>query len=133
MPVVMVLLRERTVERAIRRHLKDIGFDVEPREKPTGVDIRAHRSGHIWFVEVEGNARKNGAPLKSPSARYTHFYRCVGQICRRIGEGDQKSRYAVGLPVDERYQEYVKTVKRAFRLLGVKVIWVSANSEVRMS
>lgn len=126
------MLREIRVERAIRRYLRDDDFDVEPRKSNTGVDIRARKAGRTWFVEVEGNARKNGAPLKSPSARYTHFYRCVGQICRRIGEGDENSRYAIGLPEDEKYREYVGTVKKAFRLLGIHVFWVGENNAVSM-
>ncbi len=128
----MVLLREATVEKVIRRYLKDSGFEVEPRRSNTGVDIKAVKAGRVWFVEVEGNARKNGAPLKSPSARYTHFYRCVGQICRRIGDGDERSRYAIGLPEDEKYHEYVQTVRKAFRLLGVSVFWIGENNTVRM-
>ena len=118
------------MEKVLRRHLEDNGFEVEPRKSNTGVDIRARKAGHTWFVEVEGNARKNGMLLKSPSARYTHFYRCVGQICKRIGEGDERSRYAVGLPEDEKYREYVWTVTKAFLLLGVRIFWVGRNDVV---
>ena len=127
---MLVLLREIKVEEAIRRYLEEDGFDVAPRISNTGVDISARKAGRTWYVEVEGNARKDGAPLKSPSARYTHFYRCVGQICRRIGEGDEKSRYAIGLPEDEKYRAYVGTVKKAFRLLDVHVIWVGGDGAV---
>jgi len=126
----LVLLRERRVERILRNHFVREGFMVEPRTIPTGVDIKMKSSHRRWFVEVEGNARKDGKPLKSKSARYTHFYRCVGQICMRMQEGDERSGYAIGLPEDEVYRRYVKTVENALRLLRVKVFWANANGTV---
>ena len=127
----MVLLKEADVEKAIRHYLRDKGFKLEQKSNK-GVDIRANKLGYTLFVEVEGNARNKRDPLKSRSARYTHFYRCVGQICARMGEGNEKSRYAIGLPDDDKYREYVGKVRKAFELLDVNVLWVHENNTVRV-
>jgi hypothetical protein len=76
-------------------------------------------------VEVEGNAREDGKPLSSPSARYTHFYRCLGQICIDIGRSTKGTLFEIGLPLDPLYKRYTRIAAKAMKLLGVKKIyWV---------
>lgn len=128
----MILLREAQVESILRDYFRRRGFQVPDRKTNTGVDIRLiGRKGREWFVEVEGNAGPDGKPLKSTSARYTHFYRALGQICRRYGEGGMKARYGVGFPWDEVYREYVKSAEIPLALLKTRIFWVMDDGSVR--
>lgn len=121
----MTLLREIQVENAIRKFLREKFGDenVQTRESPRGVDIcYVNDLGEVCQVEVEGNANKDLKPLRSASARYTHFYRCLGQICKDIGLSAEGTIFEIGLPVDSVYEAYVRTALRAFKLLGIRKI-----------
>ena len=125
---MMALLREKDVEAAIRGYLASSGNEVRPRASYFGADIIfADRDGKKWECEVMGNANLQGGPLKSRSGRYTHFYRCIGQICRRFGD-DPGCGLAVGLPRDEKYKEYLDAFRPALRRLDVtRVFWVEPD------
>jgi len=87
-----------------------------------GVDIEAtDESGTPYFIEVEGNKKPDGRPLTS-SQKYTHFLRAVGQICIRM---EQDGVYALGLPFDTLYGEYLQRILYARKLLDLKVCSLS--------
>jgi|GEM_PF-5484576 len=78
---------EGKVENIIRLHLKRKGWRVQRRSGPQGVDIMGRNvRGRSWYIEVQGNKKPNGARLATTQL-YTHLYRAVGQICKRMGEG----------------------------------------------
>ena len=115
------LLSEDETEILIRRYLKSKNYLVKERKTRHGVDIKAtDETGTPYFIEVEGNKKPDGRPLTS-SQKYTHFLRAVGQICMRM---EQDGVYALGLPFDTLYSEYLQRTLNASKLLGLKVFVV---------
>lgn len=128
--IMCPLFSELDVEKAIRRYLANNGFDVEERARSHGVDILAHKKGKTYYIEVEGNKKPNGHSF-TPSQKYTHLLRVVGQICLRM-EDNPKGMFLIGLPEDEYYTSGVKKLKTAMKRLGVTVLFVNNASQVHV-
>jgi hypothetical protein len=118
------LLSEKDTEILIRKYLKLKNFNVKDRKTAHGVDIEAiDEFGISYFIEVEGNKKPDGRPLTS-SQKYTHFMRAIGQICMRM---DKDGVYALGLPFDTLYCDYLRRTLKARHLLGLKTYMVYPN------
>lgn len=120
--------REYEVEAIIRDYLQSQGINLVDRKSPKGVDIQGHdKTGRHYFVEVEGNQKPDGK-LLTTSQKYTHFYRAIGQICRRMR--DDSAIYAIGLPLDDWYEKAVNDIKVARRKLRLHVYFVDRKKKV---
>ncbi len=96
------------------------------------MDIKGkYPNGKLLLVEVQGNKKPNGNPLTS-SQRYTHYYRCIGTLCKRINEFGEDNEFAIGLPEDHKYRLYVSRTSKALKRLKFKIFWVYENEEVRL-
>ena len=81
---------ESQVEGLLRKHLKDHGYEVKERTSKHGVDVAAFKDGKNYYVEIEGNTKRNGKPMVT-SQKYTHLLRALGQICLRMNDGSKWS------------------------------------------
>ena len=122
-----VILSESEVENIIRKFLKKLGFIVKKRVKKQGIDIEAlSKSGEEFYFEVEGSKKPNGKPLTT-SQLYTHFHRCIGQICRRA---NKTSRCFVVLPKHNTYLKYSREMGEARKRLRIPFIFIENKDKL---
>lgn len=121
------LFREYEIENIIRSYLQSQGIRVD-RKKYHGADIQGEdQSGRHYVVEVEGNQKPDGRPLDKRQ-KYTHFHRAFGQICSRLN--DDSTVYALGLPFEADYIEYVHATNIARRKLDLRLYFVDNERSV---
>jgi Holliday junction resolvase-like predicted endonuclease len=124
-----ILLNEKEVENRIRDFLKSKGFRVEERNKPQGIDIVAFDDENKkYFIEVEGNKKPNGESLAT-NQKYTHFFRAIGQICMRMNE---EGVYALVLPYDKTYLNYIDKIKVAKEKLNLKIFLIEKDLNIKI-
>jgi len=114
------IIKEQELENQFREYLKTRGYQLVERRKPQGIDIEADNKGIKLVIEVEGSQKPDGNPLTTQQL-YTHFYRAVGQICKRMTD-DKSCKYILLIPYHEKYLGYVAEMKEAVRRLKLNII-----------
>jgi hypothetical protein len=122
------LPKEKDVEGILRRHLKEHGYDVKERTSKHGVDVIAFKNGKNYYVEVEGNIKRNGKPMET-SQKYTHLLRAIGQICLRMND-DPNGDYEIVLAEDGYYREKIAMLKTALKKLGVTTYFINEEGKI---
>jgi hypothetical protein len=122
------LPREADVEKTLRKHLKEHGYVVKDREGMHGVDIVATKDNKNYYVEAEGNIKRDGNPMTS-SQKYTHLLRAVGQICLRMND-DPHGIYELVLAEDEYYRRKITRLQAALKKLNVATYFLDSNGNV---
>jgi hypothetical protein len=122
------LPREKDVEVALRKHLKEHGYTVKEKAGIHGVDIVASKNGKNYYVEVEGNTNRRGNPMTT-SQKYTHLLRAVGQICLRMND-EPDGTHELVLAEDEYYRKKATELQISLKKLGVETYFLDSNGNV---
>lgn len=120
--------REVDVEKTLREHLKAHGYAVKEREGIHEVDIVATKGKKNYYVEVEGNTKRDGNPMTSPQ-KYNHLLRAVGQICLRMND-DPDGIYELVLAEDEYYRKRIAQLQTSLTKLRVETYFLDSNGNI---
>jgi hypothetical protein len=93
---------------------------MKERKQRQGIDIEAEKQAVNLIIEVEGSQKPDGKPLTG-SQMYTHFYRAIGQVCRRMSK-DKNTKYVILIPDHNKYITYVKEMTEAIKRLKLNIV-----------
>ena len=115
-------MRENLVEKCIREHLKNTGWDVNPRLTKRGIDIEATQGNRYAIIEVKGCGAHN-------TAMSNNFYSVLGQILKDMT--NIEAEYYVAFPKIEPYIRLWNSFPQLAKdKTGIKVIFVEENGSV---
>ena len=122
------LPKEKDVEMALRKHLKEHGYTVREKAGIRWVDIVASKNGKNYYVGVEGNTNRRGNPMTS-SQKYTHLLWAVGQICFRMND-DPEGIYELVLAEDEYYRKKIAELQTSLKKLDVETYFLDSKGNI---
>jgi hypothetical protein len=131
-----MILKEKTVERHIRKYLEKSGWKTTNLPKGIGehgIDIKAYHPKwrKIYLIEVKGEGQSSKAQVM-----HAAFYNLLGQIISRMdkqGNDSQKARYyAIGIPKkwEKTFKNKISKMKYGWGLLKLKVFLVGEDGTV---
>jgi hypothetical protein len=120
--------KEKEVQKLLRKHLEKHGYTVKERPSEHGVDVTAFKDDKTYYVEVQGNTRRDGTPF-SASQKYTHLLRAVGQVCLRMNK-DPSGIYEIVLAEDRYYRGMISELQTALKKLDVTTYFVDSDGKV---
>jgi hypothetical protein len=129
-------LTEQTIEKHIRKYLKEKGWKTTNLPKTIGehgADITAYHPKwrKIYIIEVKGERKSHQNQTK-----HSAFYNLFGQILSRMekqGNAPNKARYyGIGIPKkwEKTFKNKISKMKYGWKLLKLKVFLVSDKGEV---